>query len=58
MIRQHAVGILHWFETQMTNGLIEAINGLMQAAKRKARGYRTTRNLITMIDLVGAKIEV
>nr|WP_218669697.1 transposase [Ferroacidibacillus organovorans] len=41
-----------------TNGLIEAINGLIQAAKRKARGYRTTRNLITMIYLVGAKIEV
>ena len=38
-IRKHAVGILRWFETKTTNGLIEAINGLIQAAKRKARGY-------------------
>ena len=41
----------------MTNGLIEAINGLIQAAKRKARGYRTTKNLIAMIHLIGAGFE-
>ena len=52
-IRQHAAGILRWFETRITNGLIEAINGLIQAAKRKARGYRTVRNLIAMIYLIG-----
>lgn len=33
----------------MTNGLLEGINGLVQAAKRKARGYRTTDNFIAMI---------
>ncbi|MCY0875017.1 MAG: ISL3 family transposase [Firmicutes bacterium] len=55
-IRKHAMGILHWFESRMTNGLIEAINGLIQAAKRRARGYRTTRNLITMIYLIGAAL--
>lgn len=55
-IRQHEHGILHWFLTKMTNGLIEALNGIVQAAKRKARGYRTTRNLITMIYLVGGKL--
>ena len=27
---------------------VEAINGLIQAAKRRARGYRTTKNLINM----------
>ena len=54
--RKHAVGILRWFETKTTNGLAEAINGLIQAAKRKARGYRTTRNLIAMIYLIGGKL--
>jgi len=57
-IRKHAVGILRWFETKTTNGLIEAINGLIQAAKRKARGYRTTKNLIAMIYLIGAKFDL
>ena len=57
-IRKHAVGILRWFETKTTNGLIEAQSGLIQAAKRKARGYRTTRNLIAMIYLIGAKFDL
>lgn len=37
-IRKHENGILHWFLTKMTNGLIEALNEIIQAAKRKARG--------------------
>ncbi|MCY0887870.1 MAG: ISL3 family transposase [Alicyclobacillaceae bacterium] len=57
-IRKHAVGILHWFESRMTNGLSEAVNGLIQAAKRRARGYRTTRNLIAMIYMIGANLQL
>ncbi len=55
-IRQHTAGILRWFESKMTNGMIEAMNGLIQAAKRKARGYRTTKNLIAIIYLIGGKL--
>ncbi|MHB1629231.1 MAG: ISL3 family transposase [Bacilli bacterium] len=50
--------ILRWFETKMTNGMLEALNGLIQAAKRKARGYRTTKNLIAMIYLIGGGLRV
>jgi len=32
------------------------LNGLIQAAKARARGYRTTQNLITMIYLIGGKL--
>ncbi|MDO8946698.1 MAG: transposase, partial [Desulfocapsaceae bacterium] len=32
------------------------INSLIQAAKAKARGYRTTKNLIAMIYLIGGKL--
>ena len=32
-------GIVAWAQTRQTNGFLEAINGLFQAAKRKARGY-------------------
>ncbi|MEC4684291.1 MAG: transposase, partial [Nitrospirota bacterium] len=36
---------------------LEGINSLIQAAKAKARGYRTTRNLITIIYLIGGKLD-
>ena len=39
MIRRHFDGIVAWTQTRQTNGFIEALNGLFQAAKRKARGY-------------------
>lgn len=39
MIRSHLDGIVAWTQTRQTNGFLEAINGLFQAAKRKARGY-------------------
>ncbi len=31
-------------------------NSLVQAAKARARGYRTTHNLIAMIYLIGGKL--
>jgi transposase len=39
MIRAHFDCITAWAQTRQTNGFIEAINGLFQAAKREARGY-------------------
>lgn len=48
-LKRHKDGILRWFITKMTNGLLEGINGLVQASKRKARGYRSTDNFIAMI---------
>jgi transposase len=50
-IRQHEKGILRWFTSKVTNGIIEAINGLVQSAKRRARGYRSVKNLSAMIYL-------
>ena len=44
-VKRHCDGILQWFESKIVNGLIEGINSLVQAAKAKARGYRSTRNL-------------
>jgi transposase len=35
MIRTHFDGIVAWTRSRQTNGFIEAINGLFQAAKRK-----------------------
>lgn len=46
-VKKHEEGILRWFHSRMTNGLFEGINGLVQASKRKARGYRSVHNLIS-----------
>lgn len=48
-LKRHKNGILRWFKTKMTNGLLEGINSLVQASKRKARGYRSSENFIAMI---------
>lgn len=57
-IKNHWSGVLRWFTSKITNGLLEGINSLIQAAKAKARGYRTSRNLIAMIYLIAGKLEL
>ena len=48
--------VLHWFDTRISNGILEAINGLVQAAKRRARGYRSDRHYIAMIYMIAGKL--
>jgi transposase len=57
-IKRHQDGILRWFDTKIANGLLEGINSLVQAAKAKARGYRSTDNLKAIIYLVAGKLEL
>ena len=57
-IKRHRDGILRWFDSQIANGLIEGINSLVQAAKAKARGYRTTRNLKAITYLIAGKLDL
>jgi len=57
-IKQHEEGILRWFHSKMTNGLLEGINGLVQAAKRRARGYRNVENLIAMVYMTANKLRL
>ena len=40
-----------------STGFIEGINGLIQAAKNKARGYRSDKKFITIAYLLGTKLE-
>jgi transposase len=56
-IRKHQDGILSWFSTHVNNAIIESMNSLVQAAKRRAKGYRTTRNLVTIIYLILGKLD-
>lgn len=57
MIRRHLDGIVAWVRTRQTNGFLEAINGLFQAAKRKARGYTRLSTVRTMIFLLAGKLD-
>ena len=54
-VMRHRDGILRWFDSQIANGLIEGINSLVQAAKAKARGYRSTRTLKAITYLIAGK---
>jgi transposase len=49
--------ILNWFKSKISNGILEGINSLVQAAKARARGYRTNDYLITMIYLITGKLQ-
>ena len=57
-IKRHWDGILRWFDSKIANGLIEGINSLLQAAKAKARGYRSTRNLKAIVYLLAGKLDL
>lgn len=57
LIRRHFEGIVAWAQTRATNGFLEALNGLFQAAKRKARGYRRLSTIRTVIFLLAGKLD-
>jgi len=57
MIRTHFDGIVAWTRSRQTNGFIEAINGLFQAAKRKARGYTRLQTMKTVLFLIAGKLD-
>ena len=48
--------ILRSISSNLSNGLLEAINGNVQAAKRKAKGYRTKHNLKLMVYLIAGGV--
>src|SRR6266542_1025391 len=57
MIGEHWEGVLRWHWTKINNGVLEGINSLVQASKRRARGYRNKRNLIAMIYLIAGRLD-
>ena len=50
-IKAHWNGIMNYFDSRITNGVLEGINSVVQLLKRSARGYRNIQNFITMIYL-------
>jgi transposase len=50
-IEAHWNGILNYFDSRITNGILEGTNRVIQLLKRSARGYRNVQNFITKIYL-------
>ena len=57
LVRRHLEGIVAWAQTRQTNGFLEAINGLFQAAKRRARGFTRLSTIKTVIFLIVGKLD-
>jgi transposase len=57
LVRHHLEGIVAWAQTRQTNGFLEALNGLFQAAKRRARGFTRMSTVRTVIFLIAGKLD-
>jgi transposase len=56
-VLRHWDGIVRWKQSQINNGILEGLNSTVQAAKRKARGYKI-QHLITMTYLLTGKLNL
>jgi transposase len=56
-IKRHIEGILNWMTFKVSNGILEGLNSKFQAAKAKARGYRTLKTIKTVIYLLSGKLD-
>ena len=57
LIRRHLESIAAWAQTRQTDGFLEALNELFQAAKRKARGYGKASTIRTVVFLLAGKLD-
>ncbi len=58
MVEKHLAGILAHWKWGVTNAFMEGLNSVFSATKRKARGYRSTTHMITMLYFVAGKLRL
>jgi len=56
-IKNHWEGVLEWKKSQINNGILEGLNSIVQAAKAKARGFKTFKNFKIIIFLLTGKLD-
>jgi len=56
-IKRHWDGIVRWYESKINNGILEGLNSVIQAAKSKARGYKTFKNYKIIVYLLTGKLD-
>ena len=57
MIKKHWDGIVSWYTNKINNGILEGLNSVIQAAKSKARGYKTFKNYKNIVYLITGKLD-
>ena len=57
-IKNHWEGILAFMETRLTNAAMEAVNGVLQLAKRMARGFRNFKYFRIMAYLKAGRLHL
>jgi len=57
-LREHTQAILNYYPSHLTSAAVEAINGLIQTAKRRAKGYRNFENLRAIAYWVAGKLDI
>lgn len=57
-IRKHIEGIVAFAQGRLSNAYMEAINSVFSAVKRKARGFRTNKNLTNILYFTAAKLQI
>ena len=57
-IKDHLEGILAHWENELSTAFMEGLNSVFSAVKRKARGYRSTEYLVTMLYFVAGKLSL
>jgi transposase len=55
-LERHAEQVVRRWISGLTNACLEGMNGLFQAARSRARGYRNEANFIVMIYLIGSPV--
>jgi len=56
-VKKHWDGVLNYFDSKITNGILERINSLVQLQKRNARGFKNVQYFINMIYLKLGKLK-
>ena len=55
-LERHPDAVVRRWLSGLTNARLEGMNGLFQAARSRARGYRNEANFIAMIYLIGSPV--
>jgi transposase len=56
-VKRHWDGVVQWYKSKINNGILEGLNSAIQAAKSKARGYKTFKNYKIIVYLLTGKLD-
>ena len=58
LVERHLAGILAHWKWGLTNAFMEGLNSVFSGTKRRARGYRSSTHLITMLYFLAGKLRL